>query len=99
MDDINWTEMTQELFKFGAEGATIEGIYTGSTGVTTKYGDGIKHTIWQGDKAMVFFGTTILNDMLEQVAIGKVIRIKYLQEQDTGTGRKVKTFQLWVKKD
>jgi hypothetical protein len=87
------TQASGDIFKFEKEGDLVEGIYTGSSDVTTKMGVSKLHQI--GDKQI--WGNTMLNKNLgTAVPVGAQIRITFLGKAKGKSGFFYNNFNIEV---
>lgn len=64
------------LIKWEKKGQKVEGIYVGGRKVTTEFGTNTVHTIKTKKGAIAFFGTGMLNRLIEEnVVKGNMIQI------------------------
>ena len=75
----------------------IAGYYRGGQERTTKMGTNIVHSIEADGKILNFFGTTLLNQALEGVEDGTLIKVEYTGNTiKTGGGFSMKEFRVFT---
>lgn len=78
----------------------ITGIYRGAEERTTKLGANVVHSIELDGRTYNFFGTTLLNQALEGIQDGTLIKVEYTgQTIKTGSGFRMKEFKVYVDSD
>lgn len=96
MAQRNWKETDRVLYKFATVGDTVEGTYLGGTHTVTKYGETQKHSIRTAEGVSVFFGSVVLDDLLDSIPQGTTVFLEYTGMIESGTGQKVKDFRMWT---
>jgi len=95
-----WKAVQGEVFKFEAEGSSIEGSlqavrdgqYFRQNGEKSKVYD-----IKTPDGVKSVFGTAILERQMASIQIGTNVKILYKGEIDTKSGRSAKNFDVFTK--
>ena len=92
----DWIEVVAgNVFVFQQEGDTIEGVLVKKR-EGKKY-DNMVYDIETKDGLKTIFGTAILDTRMENVAENTPVKIEYIGEIKTGTGRLAKNFKIWTR--
>lgn len=92
-----YREVPQDFQSLDAEHPEIEGCLVKKT--TQSFPNGVvgRYSVETGEgKTITFLGSTIIDDLLENVPEGTFIRVEYAGEIKTGQGRKLKQIKLFV---
>jgi len=91
-----WTEVVAgNVFTFQQQGDAIEGKVVARR-KSTQY-ENMVYDIETDDGLKTIFGTTILDSRMVKVKDGQVVKIEYIGEIKTGTGRLAKNYKVWIK--
>tara|TARA_Y100000310_G_C20701625_1_gene830500 strand:+ start:317 stop:661 length:345 start_codon:yes stop_codon:yes gene_type:complete len=86
-----------ELVKFESEGDLVEGTLVGSRVMEFSDGDAMRYTLKEDDGSLiVFFGSTIIDGLMESVDVGTYVRVTFIGEDKTTAGRPVKLYDIEV---
>lgn len=97
MTEDKYEEVTAEGIKFEKEGDSIEGVLESVT-PSTQYEGQNNYDIKTKDGIKTVFGTTVLNTKLAKISLGSKIKIVYLGETKSKSGRFYRDFQVFVAK-
>ena len=95
-----WKAVQGEVFRFDSEGASIEGELQAVRDGQYFRQNGEKSKVYDimtpsGVKSV--FGTSILERQMSSVSIGSKVKIVYMGEVDTKSGRQAKNFEVFTK--
>ena len=94
-EQIEWKEVESgNLFVFQQVGDTIEGVLVAKR-QSSKYETGA-YDIQTKEGLRTIFGTAILDTRLQKVEVNAPVKIEYVGELKTGTGRLAKNFKVFT---
>lgn len=85
---------TGELLKWDKPGVEIEGVLHGYDARDTAKGEGHVYKVKNKDGVTPFFAPSLLHEKLQEIAIGRIVKITYEKETPTGSGNTVKHFTV-----
>lgn len=95
MDNIKWTSIKDdELVPFDHIGEEVTGKLL-SKGVSEKFGVGIYEIETSEGIRKRIFGKTQLDRLMEQVTVGQIIRVIYIEDKETTSGT-LKVFDIQI---
>jgi hypothetical protein len=83
-------------FKFEEVGQVLEGHYLGDDTINIKGKEVLRHSFNINGEITSTLGSYQLNEILEKVSPGQLVRLTYKGKKSTGKGNTVKTFKLEV---
>ena len=97
MTEGKWRSVEQQMWKPEKEGDSIEGIYQGREELYFGLREVRRYYIGDGgDNKCSVLGTTVLDRLMERVPRNSRVRITYLGDTKSTSGRKVKLFRVEV---
>ncbi len=85
-----------EVFKFENPGTTLTGVYVGRSEFQGDWGPTIKHQIKTEAGLKVVFGSKVLNDLLTDGELGKLVRITQVKSKPSKKGNPTKMYEIDV---
>lgn len=85
-----------EVFKFENPGTTLTGVYVGRSDYQGDWGPTIKHQVKTEAGLKVIFGSKVLNDLLTDAELGKLIRITQVKSKPSKKGNPTKMYEVDV---
>ncbi len=85
-----------EKFKFESKGDKIEGHYLGDDTINIAGKEVIRHTFKTAKATISTLGSYQLNEVMEKVTPGQLVRVTYTGDKALKAGKSMKTFKLEV---
>lgn len=83
-------------YKFANPGDALTGHYLGDDTITIKGKETIRHSFKVDGEVTTTLGSYSLNEILEKVTPGQLVRLTYTGKKTTGKGNTVKVFKAEV---